>query len=535
MSYSEPAPKRRRITESNSLSMHPQDLPGYSPESAEPFHSPLSSSNSRYYQDGFSHNPGYIASQEELRSMLIMTAQSAAPSRRGSPLNGEEIEPETIRLQAGSGVDSRWGARAFSQGNEEIRHYHQRSTDLSVLGSVQGKAEGQTMSGWNRRRIQYLKNYVAEVAPWLDMFDSQATFGIQLPNLARNFPGLLYAILAISARQMERKEGIPDSFESLELYQEAIRLLSPLLQDRDPKVIGACVVLCCLEMMSARAQDWRRHLEGCAALFDAFSINGFSQGLLQAIFWCYARMDLCGALMSDGTQGTLLQPSKWLPANTREEDVTRMFRDAKSPDMYANYAVYLCAKACEIVSLRTKFLELGEDNGCTGEIYHQRWLKLWEELQNWLAYRPRELLPVQTVNSKPFPHILFVHWAAISSNQLYHTACVLMLNMKPKGLKLRANPEVTTPLWHARRICGISVTNPHAGCLNNAIQPLWIAGRLFSHQSEHAQIISLIRSIEAATGWGACWRIRDLEIAWGYKAHRMDRPEKQVEESLTTH
>lgn len=122
------------------------------------------------------------------------------------------------------------------------------------------------------------------------MFDSQATFGIQLPALARNFPALLYAILAISARQMERKEGIPDSFESLELYQEAIRLLSPLLQVRDPKVIGACVLLCCLEMMSARAQDWRRHLEGCAALFDAFSIDGFSQGLLQAIFWCYARM-----------------------------------------------------------------------------------------------------------------------------------------------------------------------------------------------------------------------------------------------------
>lgn len=238
--------------------------------------------------------------------------------------------------------------------------------------------------------------------------------------------------------------------------------------------------------------------------------------------------------MSDGTQSTLLQPSKWLPANIREEDVTRMFQDASSPDMYANYAVYLCAKACELVSLRTKFLELGEDNGCTGEIYHQRWLKLWEELQNWLACRPREILPVQTVNSKPFPHILFVHWAAISSNQLYHTACVLMLNMMPKGVKLRANPEVTTPLWHARRICGISVTNPHAGCLNNAIQPLWIAGRLFSHQSEHAQIISLIRNIEAATGWGACWRIRDLEIAWGYKAHRMDRPEKQDKESLTT-
>lgn len=124
------------------------------------------------------------------------------------------------------------------------------------------------------------------------MFDTQCVFRIQIPALASHFPALLYAILAISARQMERKEGIQDSFESLELYQEAIRILSPLLQVRDSKVIAACVLLCCLEMMSARAQDWRRHLEGCAALFDAFGIHGFSNGLLQAVFWCYARMGM---------------------------------------------------------------------------------------------------------------------------------------------------------------------------------------------------------------------------------------------------
>ena len=29
-------------------------------------------------------------------------------------------------------------------------------------------------------------------------------------------------------------------------------------------------------------------------------------------------------------------------------------------------------------------------------------------------------------------------------------------------------------------------------------------------------IVKIIRDIEAETGWGACWRIRDLEVAWGY-------------------
>jgi hypothetical protein len=122
------------------------------------------------------------------------------------------------------------------------------------------------------------------------MFDSKRTFGIQLPLLAKESPPLMYAILAIGARQLERKEKTQSSFDSLELYQEAIRLLTPLISTRDTHVIAACVILCCLEMFSASAQDWRHHLEGCAAVFEAFGINGFSDDILQAIFWCYARM-----------------------------------------------------------------------------------------------------------------------------------------------------------------------------------------------------------------------------------------------------
>jgi hypothetical protein len=187
--------------------------------------------------------------------------------------------------------------------------------------------------------------------------------------------------------------------------------------------------------------------------------------------------------------------------------------------MYANYMVYLSAKACELVSDRTKCAELGEENGCTGDVFHARWLQLWEDLQNWLSERPDELLPVFTSAIKPFPHIFFVHWAAISSNQLYHTSCIILLDIKPKSINLFESSEKST-LWHARRVCGISLANPHQGCLNNAIQPLWIAGRLFSHRSEHEIITNLIRRIETTTGWGACWRIRDLEAAWGYTSRQ---------------
>ncbi|OMP85487.1 hypothetical protein BK809_0004157 [Diplodia seriata] len=303
---------------------------------------------------------------------------------------------------------------------------------------------------------------------------------------------------------------------------------------------------------------------------------------------------LCGALISDGTESTLLALRKWVPAsihssspspshsnsninsNPDNDDdngdatadaVHDLFASRRSPDMHANYAVYLCSRVCELLADRTKYAELGVDNGCTGRAYARRWARLWRELARWLDERPAELLPARTVgrgvggggggrrrsrkeegggggggggggeendddddrskndnnknNKPPFPEILFVHWAAISSNQLYHTACILLLtSMPPKSnsssLELAPLP-VHNPLWHARRVCGISLSNPHEGCLNNACQPLWIAGRMLGHHSEHAAVIDLIRNIEARTGWGMYWRIRDLEEAWGYR------------------
>lgn len=207
----------------------------------------------------------------------------------------------------------------------------------------------------------------------------------------------------------------------------------------------------------------------------------------------------------------------------------------QDPDLHANYAVYLCAKACELISDRTHHDELGVSNGCTAEVFSSRWTRLWDDLQAWIDDRPYELLPLQTVESRPFPQILYLHWAAISSNQLYHTACILLLSSMPRG----QNPipgAAGSSIWHAKRTCGISLTNPHHGCLNNAIQPLWLAGRLLTHEAEHSILVDLIRDIESTTGWGTCWRIPDLGAAWGYSVRRRNRSEHaHVDKSLNAH
>lgn len=463
--------------------------------------------------DEYASNPRFQELQEQLRSLLFIGANSNAPTRAASPIQDDGDREDADLVSQQRDVDS------YSLAGQHIMR--------RIISTA--------------KRVEYLKIWTTECAPWLDMFDISRHFGIQVPIIAQGCPAVLYAMLALSARQIERHRGLKGSYESLELYQESIKLLHPLLEARDTKSLVATCILCCLEMMSVSPRDWRRHIEGCVALFLSFGVHGFSGGLLQAVFWCFARMDLCGAIISDGAEPTVLPISKWVAISddlvgsldgvteeTKEANVIRnsfIQRGRLVPDMYANYAVYLCAKVCDLVSAYTRHIELGESNYCSGERFKSHWHNLWSDLQNWVAERCKPLIPIKTVpangQTRLFPDIFYIHWAAISSNQLYHTACIMMLEIKPAGIVLDNSSPTTSALWHARRIVGISNTNLHRGCLNNAIQPLYIAGRLLSHRSEHEAIIKLIKRIEETTGWGACWRIKDLEEAWGYQRNSL--------------
>ncbi|KAJ5183776.1 hypothetical protein N7492_001392 [Penicillium capsulatum] len=438
--------------------------------------------------DEYAANPRFLELQEELRCVLFSAVASLEPSAYTSPIPSEPLDA---------------ASRASRQ-----------SLDFTRVSIPK------------IRLIYYLKNWITECAPYLDKFDEARSFGVHVPILAQRSPTLFYAILAFSARQTERKACLDKAYDSLELYQESIRLLGPCLQARDPNVLVTVCILAVMELMSVSPRDWRRHVEGCAALFDSFNVNGLSGGHLQAVFWCYARMELCGAIISNGAESTVLPLEKWVPAlpdtagPEREATIRDLFhqKGRVSPDMHANWAVYLCAKTCDLASRQTRHLELGE-------IVHdprpftEQWTSLWDELQFWLAQRPPALLPIKTTGiggGQIFPEVLFAHWAAISGNQLYHASCIMMLDTKPPDKMLPLSKPHSSAIWHARRVCGISLTNPHSGNLINAIQPLYIAGKLLSHYSEHVEVAKLFKMVEESTGWGALWRLKDLERAWGY-------------------
>ncbi|KAI5263172.1 hypothetical protein E4T47_09081 [Aureobasidium subglaciale] len=315
-----------------------------------------------------------------------------------------------------------------------------------------------------RREMELWRNYLDEIALWLDMFDNDRHFQVQLPILARGSESLRLSILALSARQIERRDPDKPYTESLALYQEAIRLIANELET-SPK-------------------DWSRHLNGAAMLLKAAGINGVVGGTRQAIFWCFARMA-----------------------------ISRFKTDFQNFDNYANYSLFLCASVLNVVSSRGTSAERGSS-------YSAKWKALFDLLVDWHAKRPAEMRPLTPRSNErddegPFPVVIYTNAAAVSANQLYHTATLLMLQAKPNGVRIRGQRSI---FWHARQVIGISVSNLLHAAWTNAPQPLYIAGKVMSSKAEHRVVLEALAEIERTTGFATQWRAQDLKEYWGDEA-----------------
>ncbi|KAI6465841.1 hypothetical protein MCOR17_004957 [Pyricularia oryzae] len=369
------------------------------------------------------------------------------------------------------------------------------------------------------------KNWIDEVCPWLDKFDCQEHFRLSLSKMASSHLHLKYSIMAVSARQMERQRGPqgPAIPSSLALYQQAIHHLLPQLATRSTAVIASCVLLCVLEMLSSSPKAWQRHLDGCATLLQAVPIHGFSGGVDQALFWCFARMDLAGGLIS--STKTLIPPRAWTSEPSLSSALS-LFQSHKSCDVYANQIVFLTAHVVELLHGSVSPAETIGPHGRSGTggplpvdsgspNLAGRWEELAGAVETWYERRPQEMEPVFTVGTgdTTFPTLLFSNPAAISGNQVYHTAALLLLQYRPP--RARLPPKSRYLLWHARRIIGISLSNTHHGCWTNSLQPIWIAGRCLSSPEEHRVILDLLARIETESGWATKWRADDLREWWG--------------------
>ncbi|CAJ0550325.1 Ff.00g102550.m01.CDS01 [Fusarium sp. VM40] len=428
-------------------------------------------------EDGiFLPGSAYHELHSTLRNHLIQETRSVAPTRSTTPHIEADSAPGGVILE-----------------------------ETEVVPPINDFQSSQTPLLSQQEECSLWKNYFDEIAPWLDKFDRDRHFQQIIPTMSKDNDHLRYSMLALSARQLELKHTLPTS-RSLALYQEAIHLLLPHLPTRGTAVIATCVILCVLEMLSCSPKAWQRHLDGCASLMEAVGINGFVGGTEQALFWCFARMDICGGLIS--SVKTLIPISHWASKTLSVENDVELFKSALTFEHWANYAVYLTAQVLDLLAPSSS------DPARDEAKFRTKWLKLWKYISEWYQERPAPLHPIMTIASSdtsPFPTILYSNPAAMSGNQLHHTASILMLQNQPSTVRLGHAAKPRSILWHARQVCGITASNEHHGAWTNSVQPLWIAGRCMSHPSEHKAILEMLDRIQRESGWRTNWRVDDLK------------------------
>lgn len=311
--------------------------------------------------------------------------------------------------------------RSFQELGQRLKNFENENSEIGLSDA---------------QKLLLYQNYLYEIAPWLDMFDFSRTFGTRIPQLAKLNEALLNAIFAISSRQIELTQPGYNKEVTLRLYQAALReLIPPVTKKPTTAMISSCLLLCVLEMMSLSPNDWRYHLEGCAALFKRNGINGFSTELERGLFWCYARMDICAALISD--KSTNISHQDWIPKDIEVENSRDLFLNSKSSDMYANYIVFLCCRVLNLISNESK-------------TYDQEWESLWTELIKWQEKCPEEYKSFSEYEDTPFPGILYLAGPAVSSNQLYHMAIIIMTENKPRRFKIEVCEHVVCKIRRER-------------------------------------------------------------------------------------
>lgn len=430
---------------------------------------------------------------------MVETARNTALTRQASPDPFAQEAPPIVH-------DASPSSSNISEIRTQIRETGLRLQPLKSVKLTQ------------RRQLELWRNYLDEIAVWLDMFDNDRHFQFKIPLLAKSADHLHYSILALSARQIERKSPGKPYNESLGLYQVAIQLIVKELYTLDTTVIASCVLLCVLEMMSSSPRAWCRHLNGCAMLLEVAGVNGVVGGVRQSLFWCFARMDVWGGFLEDTL--TKIPTSRWFMASGSMIEAVSHLKAGSGSHSYANYAVFLCASVVNAISNKNgSYVGQAEVDSVRKATVSARWKALFELLEDWYNNRPEEMQPLMAYPSssgeprEPFSVVLYGSSPAVNGNQLYHAAALLMLQDKPKGIRLSKSPK--SILWHARQICAIAVSNSDHGALINSLQPLWIAGKIMSHETEHRAILDLLAQIERDTGWATAWRAEDLRDYWG--------------------
>ncbi|KAF4982708.1 hypothetical protein FZEAL_1735 [Fusarium zealandicum] len=338
------------------------------------------------------------------------------------------------------------------------------------------------------RAVELLRHYRYHIAPWLDIGDTGQAFGLLVPRIAMDSAPLLDSLLSLSLTTLGGQV-------ELDFGEQSLLPASPNNSSID--------ILC--NALTFAFTTLRRHFvtpptswqsPSKSVAFDVVNSASFQEqqsSVALAVSWMMLRLDVSVSLMNGSSVSI---PS--LVSYEASSPLNGMYRESLK---YDREPLLLCAQVLNYC--------FGSDDptspGLIRPTAAQKWKSLSEALSMWYTNRPRDFKPMLEIddNEQLFPLVLFTNGAAVLANQLYHTSMLLLLQNRPRTLpKEHGRSVYMSPLWHAQRICGISLNNDNRTSWDfSLLASLYLAAKRMTYEPQQHAILRGIDRVGSLTGW----------------------------------
>ncbi|KAK2732145.1 arca-like protein [Colletotrichum kahawae] len=375
-------------------------------------------------------------------------------------------------------------------------------------GSAQASLHPQLLPSHEAKLV---KHFFTTLIPWFDYCWPSGPFGSYIKSTLRQDPGILYAVLAVSARYLEAVRS--EEWDSNEYERKCLGILIPMLNDRnvaEPQGDGVLVSALLLRLLDemtdpSDSQLVIRHTVSAPVLLRMRQHN------LQPT-------ELSNAAM------TIVLRQEIFVANMVKRPVELLGEDCGIDGGLGLASDVIWAHRMTAHAARVTNFAYGNEPRTTDIRDH-----LWGYLDSWDQAKPSSFEPLNEFDglapedqASTFPAIYYIHDCAVSGRQYLEICKIILLAHDPRTPSLglgrasyvRAQEEKIRQ--SVRTVCGIWMSNeeyvPARVLVGLAIG---IAGELFTNPAETRQLCKIVLEAERHVGWPCLKVSPSLQAFWG--------------------
>ncbi|KAJ5989767.1 hypothetical protein N7499_010300 [Penicillium canescens] len=427
------------------------------------------------------------------------------PSDNSSPGRGSVGDAESVPLTE---RPSSTLPQANGNGQETQTRRSGRPSSLSMGNILERQHQPRSWPLRDPQEAHLLQHFVDKIAPFFDCTDRQQHFAVHIPYRARRCETLFNAILAMSARHLNRTTSF-DPFASDHYYQACLEKLIPALDDHgvtmDDDLLAATVILRLLEEFDVplAGSDLRGHSFGTKAFIQGPASMTTTPSLRQAVYWSGLRQEIYNALS--------LQQAPDFDMSSLNSYFSPLGPDA-GDCAWANQAIAHCADVLVF---------------CFGQAHRSAIVhaELKAQNQQWNETRPDSFDPYfvgdEVEVGTTFPDIRFrCAWHAIG-NQYNDLARILLSVHDPsvptvgplrRRLVQEADDEIRQRVW---TVCGAALSNASvAPAMVVGCMAIHLCGDRFTDPQQQDLLIHVLIRMDALHGWPTDALQRQLRETW---------------------